>query len=149
MKRIAIALTLLVAVAAFAKDETVKRGAPIAKDAKPVALTQVLEKPDDYAKKTIVVEGVITSVCENMGCWMQLAPAADKDGMHVTFKDYGFFVPTNSKGMKVRAEGTVELKTLSKEEADHLEGEGAKVNRDKDGTAKEVSFVAAGVELTK
>jgi len=67
----------------------------------------------------------------------------------VTFKDYGFFVPTDSKGMQARAEGVVKVKTLSKEEVDHLEGEGAKLNRGADGTAKEVTFVASGVELRK
>jgi hypothetical protein len=81
---------------------------------------------------------------------MQIAPAADaKQTMHVTFKDFAFFVPTNSKGMKARAEGVVSIETLSKEEADHLSGEGAKFQRNADGTATQVSFVAKGVELTK
>jgi hypothetical protein len=69
--------------------------------------------------------------------------------VRVTFKDYGFFVPLDSKGAKVRAEGIAEVKTLSKKEADHLEEEGAKLLRNEDGTAREVSFVASGVELTK
>ena len=80
---------------------------------------------------------------------MVLAPAMDKDGVRVTFKDYGFFIPLDSKGMKARAEGVTTIKTLSKKEADHLEGEGAKLNRNADGTANEVSFVASGVELRK
>jgi hypothetical protein len=58
-------------------------------------------------------------------------------------------VPTTSKGLEARAEGTVEVKTFSKEEADHLESEGAKLHRGADGTAKEVTFVASGVELHK
>jgi hypothetical protein len=140
MKRILVILAI--ATTAFAAD-VVKRGAPIAPDAKSVTAAQIMEKPDAYSKAPVVVEGTVSSVCSTMGCWMQL------DGMHVTFKDFGFFVPTDSKGMKARAEGVAGVKTLSKEEADHLEGEGAKLSRNADGTAKQVTFVASGVELTK
>jgi hypothetical protein len=38
---------------------------------------------------------------------------------------------------------------LTKEEADHFEHEGAKLNRNPNGTAKEVTFFATGVELEK
>ena len=149
MKRLAIAVFVIaIAFPAVAAD-VVKRGAPIAAGAKSVTVAQLMEKPDAYAKDPVVVEGVVSTVCTNMGCWMQLAPEAGKDGVHVTFKDYGFFVPTDSQGMKARAEGTARVTTLSKEEADHLEGEGAKLHRNADGTAKEVSFVASGVELSK
>jgi hypothetical protein len=50
--------------------------------------------------------------------------------------------------MMVRAEGVFHIKSWSKEEADHLEGEGAKLVRNRDGTATEIGFVASGVELT-
>jgi hypothetical protein len=38
---------------------------------------------------------------------------------------------------------------LSEAEADHLEGEGAKIKRNEDGSAVEISFIANGVELHK
>ncbi len=141
MKKLAL-ITLLIAAAAFA-DEVVKRGAAIPADAKLTPLADVLDKPEAFTKDAVVTEGVIEAACSKKGCWMQLA------GMHVTFKDYAFFVPLDSKGMKARIAGVTEVKTLSKEEADHLAGEGAKLHRNEDGTASEVSFVASGVELTK
>jgi hypothetical protein len=49
--------------------------------------------------------------------------------------------------MQARMEGSVSVKTLSKEDADHLAEEGAQLTRNPDGTANEVSFVATGVEL--
>ena len=148
MKRIVIALLLLVAPTAF--GEVVKRGAAIATDAKVTSLADVLAKPDTFKDKTVVVEGIVSANCTEMGCWMQIAPAADaKETIHVTFKDFAFFVPKNSKGMKARAEGVVSVETLSKEEADHLSGEGAAFHRNADGTVTQVSFVAKGVELTK
>ncbi|MBV8515869.1 MAG: DUF4920 domain-containing protein [Acidobacteria bacterium] len=148
MKQLAIALSLLVA-GTLAGGEVVTRGAAIAKDAPVVALAQILDKPEAYTKDAVVTEGVITATCQEMGCWMQLAPANDKTGVRVTFKDYGFFVPTASNGYHARLAGVTTVKTLTKEEADHLEGEGAKLTRNADGTAREVSFVANGVELTK
>jgi len=148
MKRIVIALFLLVATTAF--GDTVKRGAAISADAKVTSLAEVLAKPDAYKDKTVVVEGIVSANCTEMGCWMQIAPAADaKQSIHVTFKDFAFFVPKTSKGMKARAEGVVSVETLSKEEADHLSGEGAMFHRNADGTVTQVSFVASGVELTK
>ena len=150
MKQLTIAaLVLAFAAAAFAGDDVVARGAAIAKDAPVVPLAQVLEKPDDYTKNAVVTAGMVQKSCERMGCWMEVVPEAGKDGLRVTFKDYGFFVPKDSKGMTARMEGVVEIRTLSKDEADHLESEGAKVKRNPDGTARELSFVANGVELRK
>ena len=107
MKKLAL-ISMLFALTAFA-DEVVTRGAKIAPDAKIVPLAQVLEKPDAYTKDAVVTEGLVQAACSKKGCWMEL------EGMRVTFKDYGFFVPTDSKGMKARLEGVVTIKMLSKE----------------------------------
>jgi len=148
MKRLLV-ISLLIAATAFAADDVVKRGAAIPTDAKLVPLAHVLEKPEAFTKNAVVTEGLVEAACTNMGCWMEIAPEGGKSGLRVTFKDYGFFVPKDSKGMKARLEGVVEIKTLSKEEADHLASEGATLARNEDGTARELSFVANGVELRK
>lgn len=149
MKRTALIATFLFATAAFA-GETISRGAAIAKDAKPTPLATVLAAPADYEKTPVVVEGVVTNACDRKGCWMELKTAAETgESVRVVFKDYAFFVPLDSKGMKARAEGVTLVRTMPKQEADHLEDEGAKLKRNEDGTANEVSFVASGVELTK
>ena len=137
------------AAGAVGSDEMIRRGEPIAKDAAVVPLARVLATPEKFAKTPVLVEGLIEQVCTNKGCWMQLVPAAGEAGMRVTFKNYAFFVPLDSKGMIARAEGVTKTRTLSKKEADHLEGEGAKLTRNRDGIAREVSFVARGVELRK
>ena len=133
----------------IAGNDVVKRGTAIPTEAKTVALTDVLANPTVYEKTAVVVEGVVEKNCTNKGCWIELAPEKGKPGVRVTFKDYGFFVPLDSKGMKARAEGVTAIKKLSKKDADHLEGEGAKLTRNADGTANEVSFVASGIELRK
>lgn len=148
MQKLTLAL-LLLATSAFAGDDVVTRGAAISADTKTVPLAKVLETPDEFTKSAIIVEGVVETACQNRGCWMQVVPEAGQSGMRVTFKDYGFFVPKESKGLKARMEGVVAVKKLSNDEAQHLADEGAKLNRDADGTAREISFVATGVELRK
>ncbi|MBL8151954.1 MAG: DUF4920 domain-containing protein [Blastocatellia bacterium] len=136
-------------VAAESKaTETIKRGEEIGNSPK-VTLTKLMANPNDYSGKKVVVEGTIEKVCSKKGCWMELTEAKGRPGVRVTFKNYGFFVPTDSSGMKAKAEGEVTLKVLSKADADHLAGEGARLNRNADGTANEISFVASGVELRK
>lgn len=139
----------LLATTAIAGEAVIQRGSAISKDAKSVALADVLAKPDAYSKDPVLVEGVIAASCTNKGCWMQLATGEGQDGVRVTFKDYAFFIPLDAKGMKARAEGVTVVKELSKADVDHLVGEGAKITRKEDGTAIEVSFVANGVELRK
>lgn len=141
MQKLSLAVVLL-ASAAFA-GEAVTRGAAISPGAKTIPLSRLLEQPEAYTKEPVAVEGTVAAACTRKGCWMQL------DGVRVTFKDYGFFIPVDAKGMKARAEGVAVVKTLSKAEADHLEEEGAKLTRREDGTALEVSFLASGVELTR
>lgn len=149
MRRLAFVTAIIVtAFCAAASEDVIRRGAPIGGDAA-VAIETVLEAPETYAKAPVVVDGVIAAACTRKGCWMELVPAAGKPGMRVTFKDYAFFVPLDSKGMLARVEGVTKVRTLSKKEADHLAEEGAKLARNADGTAREIAFVANGVELRK
>ena len=132
----------------IAAGDPVKRGAPIGK-AYVVAIDEVLDNAEQYTGEPIILEGTVNAVCQRKGCWMEMATKKGGRAIRVTFKDYGFFVPTDSKGMKVRAEGKVMVKVLSKEDVDHYVGEGASIKRNPDGSANEVTFVATGVELRK
>jgi len=128
----------------------IRRGEPLG-ESPSVAFADVLKEPAKYAGKKITVEGVVERVCQAQGCWMQIAPeagaSADKS-VRVTF-DHKFFVPKDAGKLNFRAEGTFSVKYLTEEEATHLEKEGARLKRDKDGEATEVSFLATGVELWK
>lgn len=127
-----------------------KRGVVVGQ-AKKVSLADVLKKPEKFAGKAILVEGVIVRSCKSEGCWMEIAPTKEAKSVRVTFKDHAFFIPLDSAGMNAKAEGVFKVKTLSKAEVDHLVNEdGAKFdNINKDGTVTEISFEASGVELTK
>jgi hypothetical protein len=127
---------------------TIHRGDAFAV-ASETTLADVLADPKKVAGTPIRTAGVVARACTKKGCWMELQTAQGGPGVRVSFKDYGFFVPLDSAGATAKIEGLVEVKTLSKADAEHLEGEGAKLVRGPDGTAVELAFVASGVELTK
>jgi len=120
------------------------RGEPLPRNQAAQPLSAVLSKPEDG--KTVLVEGVVRRACSQMGCWMELAPAEGGAGMRVTFKDYGFFVPTDSAGAKARVQGRLQISQLSAEQAQHLRSEGGSMAA---GAQREVRLVATGVELRR
>ena len=127
-----------------------KRGAPIGM-AKKASLAKVLAEPAKYSGKTVLVEGVIVRSCKMEGCWAELAPNKDGKSVRVKMKDHAFFIPLQSAGAFARAEGIFTVKTLSKEQVDHMiKEDGAKFeNRNADGSVNEISFEATGIELKK
>lgn len=132
-------------------NEKIVRGAALGQSkAETVALADVIKDPNKFAGKTVAVSGVIVRSCKKEGCWAELAATKDAKPVRVTFGDHAFFIPLNAAGLSARAEGTFEVKVLSKEHVDHLvNDDGAKIERNADGTANEITFVATGVELTK
>ncbi|GIU81529.1 MAG: hypothetical protein KatS3mg006_0593 [Pyrinomonadaceae bacterium] len=138
-------------IAQFDANGVIKRGAPISKSAKKVALEDVLKEPAKYQDQTLLVEGVIVRSCKKEGCWAELAPAANKPSIRVKMKDHAFFIPLQSEGLLAKVEGKVILKTLSKEQVKHMiEEDGAKFEKiNPDGTVTEVTFEASGIELRK
>jgi Domain of unknown function (DUF4920) len=126
----------------------IKRGEAIG-ESPAVAFADVVKEPSKFAGKTVIVEGVVERVCQQQGCWMQITPEAGAaDAVRVTF-DHKFVIPKDADRLKFRAEGTFALKYLTEDEATHLEKDGARLKRDKDGEATELTFRATGVELWK
>lgn len=114
-----------------------------------VALEQLLAHPSAHRGKTVTVEGTVRQACTRRGCWMELAPKTTGAGIRVTFKDYAFFVPTDSAGAHAKVEGVVNVTRLSPERAAHYASEGATIGKNERGQAEEVQIVASGVELTR
>jgi hypothetical protein len=133
----------------FENSKVIKRGDAIGKADK-ADLKKVLADPAKFSGKTVLVKGVIVRSCKMEGCWLELAADKDSQSMRVKMKGHAFFVPLDSAGLKAKVEGTVSVKTLSKDNVDHLVEDGAKFDkRNADGSVTEVSFEATGVELTK
>lgn len=145
--RIGAVLVVVAFAVAFAHPavaQVVTRGAALG-DSPVVELADALGNPAAFAGEQVILEGTVVKACPMKGCWM--APDGAARGIRVTFKDYGFFVPTDVAGRAARMEGTFETNVFSREDADHLIEEGVSLVRNPDGTATELSFVASGVEL--
>ena len=70
-----------------------------------VPLSDIAKNPGQYANKTIATEGEITSVCQEMGCWMEIK---DASGMaHVRMHGHKFFIPKSASGRMARVQATV------------------------------------------
>lgn len=126
-------------------------GAPIAPGPE-LSLADVLASPERFKDQPITVEGHVRSACTRRGCWMEVAEGADPKlvGCRVTFKDYGFFVPTDSAGSTAKVQGTLGVNTLPPERVAHLESEGGQFpNKNADGSVNELRLVATGVELSR
>ena len=136
--------------AASESSDRILRGEAISADTRRVSFADALKEPQKYDGKRVVIEGVVTRVCQAEGCWLEIGPKSQAEGkIRVTF-DHKFAVPKDSAFMEFRAEGTLKVKTLSKEAVEHLVREdGAKVKTNPDGTADELTFLATGVELWK
>ena len=92
----------------------------------------------------------INEVCSKKGCWMKL-PVGETETM-VRFKDYGFFMPLDSKDKEVIVEGKAFVKITPVEELQHYAedagktaAEIAKITEPK----KEFAFEANGVLMKK
>jgi len=91
------------ATAPAAPTGPVRLGEPIS--AGVVSLKDVVARPADFKGKTIATNGVVTAVCQEMGCWMEIKD--DSGTAHVKMAGEKFFVPKTSAGHKARVAGTL------------------------------------------
>ena len=113
-----------------------------------------VESVDVISKKLISkdsvqtrLSGKIKEVCQAKGCWMKVVLENDEE-VFVRFKDYGFFVPTDSSNKDVVLNGVVFESEMSVEDQKHYakdrgdsEAEIAKITNPK----KQLRFEADGV----
>jgi hypothetical protein len=115
---------------------------------KTTSLAEVLKNQKQFEKKEVLVEGTISEVCENKGCWM-VVDAGDKH-VRVEFKDYGFFVPWGSEKKKIKMQGMIETKIVSAKAAEHMAGEmkNPPVDKDKLNTDQTITvFTASAIAI--
>lgn len=85
-------------------------------------IADLYAQPADFVGKTIRVEGVVTEVCTEMGCWMALAPeGGSEQTVRIKVDDgAGIVFPVTARGRRASAEGVFE-----KIAADDAEGKNA------------------------
>lgn len=122
------------------------RSGQILTTAELAALTAEME-PD--AKLSAKVKGKVVGVCTKKGCWMTLQLPGNET-MHVNFKDYAFFVPTDIQGREVIIEGTVIHDVTSVERLQHYAEDAGKSKEEIAAITepkKELKFTATGVVM--
>ena len=132
MKKICIAILGIAALIALPLlAEEVKLGKPIAvKSATPIK--DILSQPDKYLGKDVLIEGEITEVCQNMGCWINVKDASTSEVIQVKVDDGVIVFPKDGAGKKVVAQGKLEKVAVTKEELQHqAEESGKKVDTSK------------------
>jgi len=60
----------------------------------------------------------VQSVCAKKGCWMKLE-LPEEQNAHITFKDYGFFVPKDSQGHNMLVNGMAFIEKTDVETLKH------------------------------
>ena len=95
--------------------ETFGASLPEAGDA--MTLADLLADGDRYLDREVKVTTSVAQVCQKKGCFF-----IAQDGSHaarVSFKDYGFFVPSDISGRTVTLAGKLKRKDMSAEQAEH------------------------------
>jgi hypothetical protein len=70
-----------------------------------VNISQVLENPEAFEGKKILVEGTILEVCPKRGCWIELASDKEFETIRVKVKDGEIVFPMEAKGKTALVEG--------------------------------------------
>jgi hypothetical protein len=95
------------AAVALAAAETFGAGVTLKET---TSLDRVISSPAALEGKTVKVEGVVTSVCTHMGCWMALAvkDAPNVKTLLVKVDDGVIVFPVTAKGKRAAAQGVIE-----------------------------------------
>ncbi|HSN70002.1 MAG TPA: DUF4920 domain-containing protein [Steroidobacteraceae bacterium] len=125
-----LALPLVGALAADGTDRVVRLsepvavtethevfGAPLDTSAAALSLAEAITAAPGHGDREVVIETTVAQVCQKKGCFFL---AEDGETVaRVTFKDYGFFIPTDSSGKTVLLSGVVKPSEVTAKQADH------------------------------
>ena len=130
-RSILLASLMLLAAPGAADDDAVVRlsepveatdthetfGARLPEAGPEIALAELLADADRYLGREVKVATQVAQVCQNKGCFFI---AQDESvSARVSFKDYGFFVPSDIGGRTVTLAGELQRRDVSADQADH------------------------------
>ncbi len=121
-------------------------GAPVVAAESAMPLGELVGAGEEYLGREITLTTRIAKVCRKKGCFFI---ARDGNAVaRITFKDYGFFIPTDSAGKKVLLNGTFERRDITEAQAKHYRKD---LGEAPDGAAggSEYHIVATAVRIPK
>jgi hypothetical protein len=80
-------------------------------------ISSILENPEEFLGKKVLVEGEIVEVCQAAGCWMDIKSQDPNEKIRIKVKDGVIVFPVESIGSKAIVEGEVYKIELDEEEA--------------------------------
>ena len=120
-------------------------GSPLPEHGDAVPLAELLTRGEEFLGRSVKVRTRIAQVCQAQGCFF-----IAQEGGHsarVSFKDYGFFVPTNISGRTVTLAGELVEVTLTDEQASHLNADAG--DPDALTTGRQYQIIATSVRVPK
>ncbi len=109
-----LSLTIFVSIISFAQTE--KFGKEITLEEK-TKISEIINAPENFLGKTVLVEGEVLEVCPAAGCWMELKSDDGERKIKIKVRDGDIVFPMSAKGKNAVVEGTVYKIELTKEEA--------------------------------
>ena len=110
MRLLVSALTLAVGalIAPLSADDAGKTYGDGVSLTRAVPIATLLTRPQVHAGKAVRVDGVVSQVCQAMGCWIEISDPALGRGVRFKAKDGVIVFPKDATGRKVSAQGTFE-----------------------------------------
>ncbi|MCF8261836.1 MAG: DUF4920 domain-containing protein [Melioribacteraceae bacterium] len=86
-------------------------------------ISEILNQPDEFLGKTVLIEGTVLNVCKMRGCWMEIASDKEFESIVVKVEDGEIVFPMEAKGNKASVEGVFYAVEVEEENHEHKEGE--------------------------
>lgn len=110
---------------------------------------EMISRVESSGEFSGIIAGEIKEVCTKKGCWFSM-DLPNGETMRVTFKDYGFFLPTNSQGFPIVMEGVATLTETDVETLRHYAEDQGKSKEEVEAITepeRKISFEATGVKI--
>jgi len=103
-------------------------GAEITEEQSVTPLADLLTRAAEFNGQVVKTEGVISQVCQRMGCWMELRVDAEGSaGVRVPMAGHSFFLPRDVAGRQAVVQGQLTVAELPEDHQEHLREEGAEL----------------------
>jgi hypothetical protein len=102
-------------------DETETFGVIFDKSLPTLSMEELVIDSSTHLTKPFQVEVRIAKVCQKKGCFF--IAQQDQYILRVSFRDYGFFIPTDSSGKTVTLAGELVQKDITPEQAAHFKAD--------------------------
>jgi hypothetical protein len=80
-------------------------------------VSAILDDPAAFVGQRVLVQGMVVAVCEDKGCWMDIASDREFEKIQIKVDDGVIVFPLTAMGKAALVEGVVEELHLSEEEA--------------------------------